>query len=123
MLGLGIASRQHRDATEELAGEIPLRAYDPAEPVEPPLHPDELLQLLLSGLAEDRLLDPVDALVVVLERGEEEDEVAVLLHLGALTELLRILERQRMEAKDLPQERHLTLVGLQEVEPEVLAGG
>ncbi len=54
---------------------------------------------------------------------DEEDEVAVLLHLGALTELLRILERQRMEAKDLPQERHLTLVGLQEVEPEVLAGG
>src|SRR6185503_3205218 len=52
---------------------------------------------------------------------DEEDEVIVLLELRALAELLRVLERERMEVENVPQHREVFRLGALEVEPEELA--
>ena len=52
---------------------------------------------------------------------DEEDEVAVVLELRALAELLRVLERERMETEDVAEKREVVRPGVLEVEPEELA--
>ena len=54
---------------------------------------------------------------------DEEDVVAVLVELRALAEVLRVLERERVEAEDVAQDREVLRAGLLEVEPEERAGG
>ena len=53
----------------------------------------------------------LDEAVVVRRRrrpvDDEEDEVVVLLELRALAELLRVLERERVEAEDVAEEREI----------------
>jgi hypothetical protein len=58
---------------------------------------------------------------VLVRRGpvdHEEDVVAVLVELGPLPELLGVLDRERMELEDVPQDLEVVRVGLVEVEPE-----
>ena len=52
---------------------------------------------------------------------DEEDEVVVLLELRALAELLRVLERERVEVENVAQHREVVRLGALEVEPEELA--
>jgi hypothetical protein len=49
---------------------------------------------------------------------DQEDEVSVLLQLRPLTELLGILERQRVETEDVAQEGEVVLVRAFDVQPE-----
>ena len=53
---------------------------------------------------------------------DEEDIVAVVVELGSLTEVLRILDRERMELEDISQDLEVVRLGLMKVEPEEAAG-
>ena len=63
---------------------------------------------------------------VLVGRGaveDEESEVVIAVDLGALPEMLRILDRERMELEDVPENLEVRSVGLVEVEPEEAAFG
>jgi hypothetical protein len=51
---------------------------------------------------------------------DQEDEIVVVVELRPLPELLRILDRQRVESEHLPENVEVIMVGLVEVEPEEL---
>ena len=51
---------------------------------------------------------------------DDEHEVVVLVELGALPEVLRVLDGERMEAEDVRQDLEVGRVRLVEVEPEEL---
>ena len=62
---------------------------------------------------------------VLVRRGavdDEEDEVVVLVELGPLAEVLRVLDRERMELEDVSQDLEVVGLGLIKVEPEEAAG-
>lgn len=52
---------------------------------------------------------------------DEEDEIVVVLALGALPEVLRVLDRERMEGERLLQKLDVLWAWAVEVEPEELA--
>ena len=49
---------------------------------------------------------------------DEEDVIAVVVELGALAEVVGVLQRERVEAEDLAQLCQLIGVGVVEVQPE-----
>src|SRR6266496_3075732 len=58
---------------------------------------------------------------VLIGRGavdDEEDEIVVILDLRPLLEVLRVLDRERVEPEDLAQDLEVIRVRLVEVEPE-----
>ena len=61
-------------------------------------------------------------LVVCGAVDDEEDIVAVLVQLRSLAEVLRILDRERMELEHITQHLEVVRLGLMEVEPEKAAG-
>jgi hypothetical protein len=52
---------------------------------------------------------------------DDEDEVVVVVDLRALAEVLRVLDRERMEAELLSEELEVARAGAVQVEPEELS--
>ena len=54
---------------------------------------------------------------------DEEDEVVVVVDLGALPELLGVLDGERVELEDVAEDLEVVRVGLVEIEPEERVAG